>query len=127
LANLYSQLTAGYKDKLILLKSYTEMAGGIAMLGLPSLTIADLFMPHKIENIPSSPTSTKDVFSPPLSGKVNLGVNATPATTPRPINPNLVSASIHSSATLYLRAHCSPFRNVRLSLLLLNLLIQRSL
>ncbi|KAJ7848868.1 hypothetical protein B0H14DRAFT_2767052 [Mycena olivaceomarginata] len=107
LANLYSQLTAGYKDKLILLKSYTEMAGGIAMLGLPSLTIADLFMPHKIENIPSSPTSTKDVFSPPLSGKVNLDVNATSATTPRQINPNLpiqkrkiVPAFIKSDSTV---------------------------
>jgi len=91
-ANLHSQITAGFKDKLILLKSYTEMAGGIAALGLPSLAIPDLFMPHKIEDIPSSPTGTrlpKDVFNSPLSGNVNLGFNATPPVTPRLINPNV--------------------------------------
>ncbi|KAJ7249498.1 hypothetical protein B0H12DRAFT_693927 [Mycena haematopus] len=95
-ANLHSQITAGFKDKLILLKSYTEMASGFAMLDLPSLVIPDLFMSQKMEDIPSSPTGTgvpKDVFNSPLSGNVNLGYNpttpATTTTTPRSINPNI--------------------------------------
>ncbi|KAF7371084.1 hypothetical protein MSAN_00743100 [Mycena sanguinolenta] len=95
-ANLHSQITAGFKDKLILLKSYTEMAGGFVMLGLPCLAIADLFMPHKLEDIPSSPTGTvfpKDRINSPLSGNVNLSYNIIPVTptttTPRLINPNV--------------------------------------
>ncbi|KAF8211113.1 hypothetical protein K438DRAFT_2011507 [Mycena galopus ATCC 62051] len=111
-ANLHSQITAGFKDKLILLKSYTEMAGGIAMLGLPSLTIPDLFMPHKIEDIPSSPTSTglpKNVFNPPLSGNVNLSCNAAPATsgTQRLINPNLaIQKQKPTLCTLFYMKNC---------------------
>ncbi|KAG5648677.1 hypothetical protein DXG03_000023 [Asterophora parasitica] len=46
--NLRSQITAGFKQKLILLRSYTEMAAGIADLELPVLTIPELFLPQKL-------------------------------------------------------------------------------
>lgn len=46
--NLRSQITAGYKNKLILLKSYAEMASGIAEMDLPILTIPDLFVAQKL-------------------------------------------------------------------------------
>ncbi|KAF9055081.1 hypothetical protein BDZ89DRAFT_1106957 [Hymenopellis radicata] len=54
-SNLRSQITAGYKQKLVLLKSYTEMAAGISDLDLPTLTIPDLFMTQKL-GAPSAPT-----------------------------------------------------------------------
>ncbi|KAK7031685.1 hypothetical protein R3P38DRAFT_2925133 [Favolaschia claudopus] len=87
--SLHSQITAGFKEKLILLKSYTEMAGGIAALALPSLTIPDLFIPHKLDDLPSSPTGTKlpKEFNPPLSGNVNLSF--TPPPTSRTVNPSI--------------------------------------
>jgi hypothetical protein len=93
-ANLHSQITAGYKEKLILLKSYTEMAGGIATLGLPSFAIPPLFMPEKIGDTIFSPIgiSPKDlphVFGTPLSGNVNLGPDTSSFV--RPIIPNVVS------------------------------------
>ncbi|KAJ7742450.1 hypothetical protein DFH07DRAFT_41439 [Mycena maculata] len=47
-SSLRSQMTAGFRDKLILLKGYTQMANAIAALDLPSLEIPDLFMPHKL-------------------------------------------------------------------------------
>ncbi|KAJ3827092.1 hypothetical protein F5880DRAFT_1504151 [Lentinula raphanica] len=46
--NLRSQITAGFRNKLILLKSYTEMASGIAEMDLPTLTIPDLFISQKL-------------------------------------------------------------------------------
>ncbi|KAG6817200.1 hypothetical protein H0H87_011558 [Tephrocybe sp. NHM501043] len=46
--NLRSQITAGFKQKLILLRSYTEMAAGIVDFELPVLTIPDLFLERKI-------------------------------------------------------------------------------
>ncbi|KAJ6617782.1 hypothetical protein B0H10DRAFT_1796894, partial [Mycena sp. CBHHK59/15] len=99
IANLHSQITAGYKEKLILLKSYTEMAAGIAGLGLPSLEIPDLFMPRKIgEDTAFSPTGInvpKDLpfmFGSPSITNVNLGSMNTPLPpTPRPQVPNLVN------------------------------------
>ncbi|KAJ7283789.1 hypothetical protein C8J57DRAFT_1293593 [Mycena rebaudengoi] len=48
IGTLRSQITAGFRDKLILLKGYTQMATEIADLGLPSLTIPDLFIPQKL-------------------------------------------------------------------------------
>ncbi|KAJ6526111.1 hypothetical protein B0H10DRAFT_1863876, partial [Mycena sp. CBHHK59/15] len=95
IANLHSQITAGYKEKLILLKSYTEMAAGIAGLGLPSLEIPDLFMPRKIgEDTAFSPTGInvpKDLpfmFGSPSITNVNLGSMNTPLPpTPRPQVP----------------------------------------
>lgn len=98
-ANLHSQITAGYKEKLILLKSYTEMAGGIAMLGLPTLAIPNLFMSQKIGEDPVfSPAGGKAAtelpagYASPLSGNVNLGFEHITAPTPsRALNPNVVS------------------------------------
>ncbi|KAJ7036559.1 hypothetical protein C8F04DRAFT_1094876 [Mycena alexandri] len=104
-ANLYSQITAGYKEKLILLKSYTEMAAGIATLSLPSLVIPELFMLQKIgDDTPFSPSHK----SPPLSGNVNLGFNAPPPVTSRQIVPNV---AIHKQkpapcTLFYLKGSC---------------------
>ncbi|KAJ7276253.1 hypothetical protein B0H12DRAFT_1005009, partial [Mycena haematopus] len=47
-ASLHSQITAGFGEKLILLKGYTQMATAIAALGLPFLEIPDLFMTQKL-------------------------------------------------------------------------------
>lgn len=49
---------AGFKEKLILLPSYTEIATGISELELPVLDIPGLFMPEKLSNATHSNTST---------------------------------------------------------------------
>lgn len=49
---LRSQITAGLKDKLILLPGYTEIASGISELQLPSLVIPDLFLTEKLASSP---------------------------------------------------------------------------
>ncbi|KAJ6509955.1 hypothetical protein C8R47DRAFT_774581 [Mycena vitilis] len=46
--SLHSQITAGFREKLILLKGYTQMATEIAALNLPSLEIPDLFIKNKL-------------------------------------------------------------------------------
>ncbi|KAJ6629144.1 hypothetical protein B0H10DRAFT_1904277 [Mycena sp. CBHHK59/15] len=51
-ANLRSQITAGFRDKLILLKGYTQMATAIAALDLPTLAISELFMTQKLPTGP---------------------------------------------------------------------------
>lgn len=45
---LNSYITSGYKEKLILLPGYSDMALGIEKLGLQSLAIPDLFLAEKI-------------------------------------------------------------------------------
>ncbi|KAF7309419.1 hypothetical protein MIND_00312700 [Mycena indigotica] len=52
-ANLHSQITAGYKEKLILLKGYADIAFGIASLDLPIITIPELFLKQKFSDGPS--------------------------------------------------------------------------
>ncbi|KAJ7499062.1 hypothetical protein FB451DRAFT_1204123 [Mycena latifolia] len=47
-SSLRSQITAGFREKLILLKGYTQMAAAIAALDLPALEIPDLFMTQKL-------------------------------------------------------------------------------
>ncbi|KAJ6599210.1 hypothetical protein DFH09DRAFT_28850 [Mycena vulgaris] len=47
-ASLRSQITAGFRDKIILLKGYKQMAAAITQLDLPALEIADLFMTQKL-------------------------------------------------------------------------------
>ncbi|KAJ7228802.1 hypothetical protein GGX14DRAFT_415110 [Mycena pura] len=47
-SSLHSQITAGFRDKLILLKAYTQLATAIAALDLPLLEIADLFIAQKL-------------------------------------------------------------------------------
>ena len=79
---LRSQITAGFKHKLILLPSYTEMAAGISELGLPSFTIPDLFLTKKLTVIGHgsanldgqgplslSPLSTTPLGSPVMASK----------------------------------------------------------
>ncbi|KAJ7904396.1 hypothetical protein B0H14DRAFT_2662655 [Mycena olivaceomarginata] len=48
LACLRSSETSGYREKLILLKGYTQMAPAIAELDLPFIEIPDLFMTQKL-------------------------------------------------------------------------------
>ncbi|KAJ7065410.1 hypothetical protein C8F01DRAFT_1125531 [Mycena amicta] len=112
-ANLRSQITAGYKEKLILLKSYDEMASGIEALDLPTLSITDLFLAQKLaeEAMVSPPTATKTPGGPPLSGNVSLGAagaSTLPAAvstaneTPRQLDPKLpLSKQKPSPCTLY--------------------------
>ncbi|KAJ7147619.1 hypothetical protein C8R43DRAFT_1010148 [Mycena crocata] len=118
-ANLHSQITAGYKEKLILLRSYTEMAAGIATLGLPSLTIPELFMSQKIgEDSSFSPTGMKggkDLptgFNTPLSGNVPLGAIGGPsqAKFPRPLNSNVpIAKQKPALCTLYYMKNSCKF------------------
>ena len=48
MTTLRSHITAGYKDKLILLKSYDEITAGFVELDLPVLTIPELFLTNKL-------------------------------------------------------------------------------
>ncbi|KAF9076001.1 hypothetical protein BDP27DRAFT_1211668, partial [Rhodocollybia butyracea] len=99
--NLRSQITAGYKNKLILLKSYTEMASGIAELDLPSLTIPDLFVPQKLgvtetaaPRLPSYSSATKVPAVGVLKEANKLPPIAEPTlTNPAPTNPPHASYS----------------------------------
>ncbi|KAJ7780175.1 hypothetical protein DFH07DRAFT_794069 [Mycena maculata] len=115
-ANLHSQITAGYKEKLILLKSYEEMATGIAMLGLPTLTIPDLFMSQKISDdavfSPTSSRASKDlpsVMGSPLSGNVGLGPGNAAPSTPRVLNLKIpIAKQKPGLCTLYyLKGSCT--------------------
>lgn len=47
-STLNSLITSGFKEKLVLLPGYSELAVGIEKLGLPSLAIPDLFLSDKI-------------------------------------------------------------------------------
>lgn len=47
-STLNSLITSGFKEKLILLPGYSELAVGIEKLGLPALAIPDLFLSDKI-------------------------------------------------------------------------------
>ncbi|KAJ4472338.1 hypothetical protein J3R30DRAFT_3524594 [Lentinula aciculospora] len=70
--NLRSQITAGYKNKLILLKSYAEMASGIAEMDLPILAIPDLFVTQKLgvtEIAPRLPSYSSATKVPPPAGE----------------------------------------------------------
>ncbi|PPQ66755.1 hypothetical protein CVT24_008712 [Panaeolus cyanescens] len=84
---LRTQLTAGFKHKLILLRSYTEMAAGINELELPSFTIPDLFLPQKLgTGNPSSPKMAAALTaSNPTSGISNSSVNDGGPFTPKQI------------------------------------------
>jgi len=46
--SLRSLITAGFQDKLVLLRGYAESAAGIEELGLPSMTIPQLFIADKL-------------------------------------------------------------------------------
>ncbi|KAG6854998.1 hypothetical protein C0991_005927 [Blastosporella zonata] len=77
--NLRSQITAGFKQKLILLRSYTEMAAGIVDLELPVLTIPDLFLERKLV-IPPQVAHAVLVRSPPRVSSLEVQTTvSTPA------------------------------------------------
>ena len=83
--NLRSQITAGFKQKLILLRSYAELAAGIADLDLPVLTIPDLFLTQKL-GAPHAPTiSCGPPTSSPRAGPVQ---NTPPIALPLVLSEN---------------------------------------
>jgi len=65
---LNSFITSGHKAKLILLPGYADMAAGIEKLGLPSLSIPELFLAEKISLFPVQHTADRGgIPSPPTS------------------------------------------------------------
>ncbi|THV07766.1 hypothetical protein K435DRAFT_642543, partial [Dendrothele bispora CBS 962.96] len=56
-ANLRSYITSGFKDKLILLKGYNDIAAGFSELRLPIMVIPGLFVTEKIPNSERHPLS----------------------------------------------------------------------
>lgn len=82
--NLRSQITAGFKHKLILLRSYTEMAAGIADLELPVLTIPDLFLTQKL----GAPHTTPNI--PPGLGFATNSPRVGPVQNAAPVSVSLV-------------------------------------
>ncbi|KAF8076247.1 hypothetical protein FPV67DRAFT_405557 [Lyophyllum atratum] len=78
--NLRSQITAGFKQKLILLRSYADMAAGIADLELPVLTIPELFLTQKL--VISHPSQVT------LTGQTGH-INSSPRVGPAPCPPSV--------------------------------------
>ncbi|KAJ6539204.1 hypothetical protein B0H19DRAFT_347372 [Mycena capillaripes] len=81
ISTLHSQITAGFREKLILLKGYTQMATAIAELELPSLEIPNLFITQKLVptnrwttplNSPNQMVTDNDTV-PDESSKMSLG------------------------------------------------------
>lgn len=65
-------MTNGYKDKLVLMPSYSEIEPGFIGLELPFLNVPDLFEPTKLGTPTSTaPTTLKPVVS--NLGKVRAG------------------------------------------------------
>ena len=85
---LRSLMTAGFHDKLILLRGYSEMAVGIDELALPSFIVPDLFRPQKIVTtscapIEYGPFKGMALGSPPGFGDAkSSGVGVTASPTP---------------------------------------------
>ncbi|EPQ59338.1 hypothetical protein GLOTRDRAFT_125643 [Gloeophyllum trabeum ATCC 11539] len=72
--SLASAMTAGFREKLILLPGYTEMAAGIEELRLPAIKVPDLFMTDKMRcgRSPSPPGANPARSpSPPLNNTAN--------------------------------------------------------
>ncbi|KZP24527.1 hypothetical protein FIBSPDRAFT_784327 [Athelia psychrophila] len=53
--SLRSLITAGFQDKLVLLRGYTESAASIDELSLPTLTVPNLFIPDKLVTVQNGP------------------------------------------------------------------------
>jgi hypothetical protein len=92
---LRSQITAGFKDKIILLASYNEMAAGIEELDLPLMMIPDLFIAEKIVVNANSfsigkkgPPSAIGIFSPSRSPTYppGLGIKASTPVRSAPVS-----------------------------------------
>lgn len=69
-SSLRSQITAGFRDKLILLKGYTQMATAIAALDLPTMEIPDLFITQKLA------TGSRWMTSPHPSNQMVTGTDS---------------------------------------------------
>jgi hypothetical protein len=91
--SLRSLITAGFQNKLVLLRGYTESATGIDELGLPSMTIPQLFIPDKLNTSHGPLSSLKPVRSRSASVADSF------PQVPRTITP-LPSSSLQSSCTL---------------------------
>lgn len=80
-----SYITAGHKEKLILLPGYTDITVEIEKLGLPSLKISDLFLTEKLSqsspvqrtidpiSVPTPPTSPPGLVHPSSIAKSTIG------------------------------------------------------
>ncbi|KJA30078.1 hypothetical protein HYPSUDRAFT_256958 [Hypholoma sublateritium FD-334 SS-4] len=86
---LRSQITAGFKNKITLLRGYTDMAMGISDLDLPSFSVPELFIPQKLivptgsyQNMPHLISSTKDTsphFSEPKVDDIPVTIASPPS------------------------------------------------
>lgn len=87
-----SQITAGFKHKLVLLQGYSDMATGIKELDLPSFSIPELFMPEKLV-VPHFPQfkSPHPALLPPPTFPVQLP----PALVDETMGPLFVPGPIH--------------------------------
>ncbi|RDB22629.1 hypothetical protein Hypma_010355 [Hypsizygus marmoreus] len=102
--NLRSQITAGFKQKLILLRSYTDMAAGIADLDLPVLTIPDLFLTQKLGTTQPAAqiiTSAPPGYSSPPVGPIQCSA---PVSTPLVLPPLDQSSSATPPPTVELQS-----------------------
>ncbi|PPQ77359.1 hypothetical protein CVT25_010941 [Psilocybe cyanescens] len=75
-----SHITAGFKNKLTLLRSYTDMAAGMNELELPSFTIPDLFISQKL----GMPTPPSHINSIPVHMPTTVPTPAVPPPVERP-------------------------------------------
>jgi hypothetical protein len=91
--SLRSLITAGFQDKLILLRSYKESATGIEELGLPSVLIPHLFVAEKLV----ASHGPLPGFKPGRSRSASFA-DSLPQLVPRSITP-LPPSSLQSSCT----------------------------
>jgi len=73
--DLQSLITDGYKDMLVLLPGYTEIASGIQELNLPTLPIPGLFMPEKM---PTTAAQHDSAFPSPTASLRSIAVSLPP-------------------------------------------------
>lgn len=90
--SLRSLITAGFQDKLVLLRGYSESAAGIEDLGLPSMSIPQLFLADKLVTSHGSHPGLKSGRSRSGSFADNIP-HASRASTPLP------PSSLQSSCT----------------------------
>ncbi|KAJ3478992.1 hypothetical protein NLI96_g9368 [Meripilus lineatus] len=83
--DLQSLITDGFREKLILLPGYTQIASRIADLGFPVLAIHGIFMPDKLPSFKSPPSRPSHFGLLPILDKTEedpeiQSVNSSPAT-----------------------------------------------
>lgn len=96
--------TVGYVDKLVILRSYTDVARQIESLNIPVYEIPDLFLKEKLDfakmykqqrqgdasPIKQSKRSDSASSLPPVNKLITKGVAKESQTPPRKIDPKLV-------------------------------------